>query len=58
MVDLQRQIFQNMNILHVRITEPSHSLFFRCGLWCFLPLLACFAITVIPVIRRSYALMK
>ena len=47
-----------MNILRVRITEPIHSLFVHCGLWCSLPLLACFAITVFPVIRRSYSLMK
>ena len=47
-----------MNILRVRITEPIHSLFVHCGLWCSLPLLACFAITFIPVIKRSYALVR
>ena len=47
-----------MNILHVRIIELTHSLFVHCGLWCSLPLLACVSITVIPVIRRSYALIK
>ena len=47
-----------MNILRVRITEPIHSLFVHCGLWCSLPLLACFSIAVTPVIRQSYALVK
>ena len=47
-----------MNILQVRIIELTRSLFVHCGLWCSLPLLACFAIAVIPVIRQSYALVK
>ena len=44
-----------MNILHVRIIELTRSLFVHCGLWSSLPILACFAIAVIPVIRQSYA---
>ena len=58
MVDLQREIFRDINILHVRIIELTRSLFVHCGLWCSLPLLACFSIAVTPVIRQSYALVK
>ena len=58
MVDLQHEIFRDMNILHVRIIELTRSLFVHCGLWCSLPLLACFSIAVTPVIRQSYALVK
>ena len=53
MVDLQRQISRNMNILHVKSIELTHILCVRCGFRRSLPFLACFAITVIPVIQRN-----
>ena len=41
-----------MNIIpHVKSMELTHILCVRCGFWRFLPFKACFAITVIPVIR-------
>ena len=53
MVDLQRWIFWNINILHVKSIKLTRVLCIRCSFWRFLPFEACLTITVIPVKRRS-----
>ena len=42
-----------MDNLHVKSIEFMHILCVRRSFWQFLPFSACFAITIIPVIRRS-----
>ena len=57
-VDLQRQIFRNMNILHVKSIKLTHIQCVRRSFWRFLPFYACSSITVIPAKRNSYSLKR